>query len=166
MYQVTPTPDSWATSSRRNPGVRRRRPGGIPTSAGVTRARLLRRKAASSCRRRCVLAGRAAFAARAVSAACAVLVACAARTVFGVLAVLALLALLAVFVVIVIVDPPFVPRRPRLHGRHPDPALPGAGSTSIAGLSAPVPDRRQARRHDDDIPNRAGYRARCEPCDQ
>jgi len=55
VYQVTPTPESWATSSRRNPGVRRRKPGGIPTSAGVTRARLLRRKAASSGRRRCVV---------------------------------------------------------------------------------------------------------------
>src|SRR5690349_20971568 len=55
VYQVTPTPESWATSSRRSPGVRRRRPGAIPTSAGVTRARLLRRKAASSGRRRCVV---------------------------------------------------------------------------------------------------------------
>ncbi|GGW37868.1 hypothetical protein GCM10010503_12410 [Streptomyces lucensis JCM 4490] len=56
MYQVTPTPESWATSSRRSPGVRRRSPGGMPTSAGVTRARRVRRKAASSGRRRCARA--------------------------------------------------------------------------------------------------------------
>src|SRR5262249_26055194 len=51
VYQVTPTPASCATSSRRRPGVRRRGPGGRPTSSGVTRSRLDRRKLASSVRR-------------------------------------------------------------------------------------------------------------------
>src|SRR5262249_2417856 len=43
------------TSSRRSPGVRRRSPGGMPTSAGFTRARLVRRNAASSGLRRCAV---------------------------------------------------------------------------------------------------------------
>ena len=54
VYQVTPTPDSWATSSRRRPGIRRRPdalPSGSPVSAGVRRARWVRRKPASSARR-------------------------------------------------------------------------------------------------------------------
>ncbi|CAM5269497.1 hypothetical protein SVIOM342S_00691 [Streptomyces violaceorubidus] len=51
VYQVTPTAESWATSSRRSPGVRRRRPRGSPTCSGAMRSRRLRRKAASSCRR-------------------------------------------------------------------------------------------------------------------
>src|SRR3954467_715850 len=41
---------SWAISSRRRPGVRRRTPAGRPTSAGVMRSRRVRRKRASSCR--------------------------------------------------------------------------------------------------------------------
>jgi hypothetical protein len=54
VYQVTPTPDSWAISSRRNPGVRRlpdALPSGRPTSAGASRARQARRNAPSSVRR-------------------------------------------------------------------------------------------------------------------
>ena len=51
VYQVTPTPASWATSSRRKPGVRLRTPGAMPTCSGVTRSRRLRRKDASSPRR-------------------------------------------------------------------------------------------------------------------
>ena len=49
VYQVVPTPASSATSSRRRPGVRRRVPGGRPTSAGDRRARRERRKSASAC---------------------------------------------------------------------------------------------------------------------
>ncbi len=41
VYQVTPTPASCATSSRRSPAVRRRCPPGSPTSSGVIRSRLL-----------------------------------------------------------------------------------------------------------------------------
>ena len=48
VYQVTPTPASCATSSRRSPAVRRRCPPGSPTSSGVIRSRRLRRNAASS----------------------------------------------------------------------------------------------------------------------
>ena len=51
VYQVTPTPASWATSSRRSPGVRRRSPGGSPACSGEIRSRRLRRNAASSARR-------------------------------------------------------------------------------------------------------------------
>lgn len=51
VYQVTPTAESWATSSRRSPGVRLRRPRTRPTCSGVIRSRRLRRKSASSCRR-------------------------------------------------------------------------------------------------------------------
>ncbi len=51
VYQVTPTAESCATSSRRRPGVRRRRPRGRPTCSGVMRSRRLRRKTASSWRR-------------------------------------------------------------------------------------------------------------------
>ena len=47
-YQSTPIPASSATSSRRRPGVRRRRPLGSPTSSGVRRSRRDRRKSASS----------------------------------------------------------------------------------------------------------------------
>ena len=50
VYQVTPTPASCASSSRRSPGVRRRKPGGRPTSAGLILARRDRRNAASSAR--------------------------------------------------------------------------------------------------------------------
>src|SRR5215475_9106667 len=41
-------PASWATSSRRNPGVRRRPAAGSPTSAGCSRARRARRNSAAS----------------------------------------------------------------------------------------------------------------------
>ena len=51
VYQVTPTPASCATSSRRSPAVRRRCPPGSPTSSGVIRSRRLRKNAASSSRR-------------------------------------------------------------------------------------------------------------------
>src|SRR4051812_34570805 len=51
VYQDRPTPASWATSSRRRPGVRRRPLAGRPTSCGVTWARRLRRKSVSSERR-------------------------------------------------------------------------------------------------------------------
>ena len=54
VYQVTPTPDSWAISSRRSPGVRRlpdALPSGRPTSAGASRVRQARRNAPSSVRR-------------------------------------------------------------------------------------------------------------------
>src|SRR5262249_15334362 len=51
VYQVTPTPASCATSSRRNPGVRRRRVGRRPTCSGFKRSRRLRTKAPSSRRR-------------------------------------------------------------------------------------------------------------------
>src|SRR5262245_58072108 len=44
-------PASCATSWRRRPGVRRRAPSGSPTSAGRSRSRRARRKAASSSRR-------------------------------------------------------------------------------------------------------------------
>src|SRR5436190_20771549 len=43
-------PASWATSWRRSPVVRRRRPASSPTSAGCTRPRRRRRNAASSAR--------------------------------------------------------------------------------------------------------------------
>ena len=39
VYQVTPTPASWATSSRRRPGVRRRADEISPTHSGVIRSR-------------------------------------------------------------------------------------------------------------------------------
>lgn len=116
VYQVTPTPESCATSSRRRPGVRRRKPGGIPTSAGVTRARRPRRKPASSGLRRCV-------------------------------------------VFIGFTSPVFHrPRRTR--------PLPGAVSTSIGGLSAPVSGRRQARSHDDDNPRGPRSRSGFKSCGQ
>lgn len=51
VYQVTPTAESWATSSRRSPGVRRLAPRGSPACSGVMRSRRLRRKSASSCLR-------------------------------------------------------------------------------------------------------------------
>ena len=51
VYQDSPTPASWATSSRRRPGVRRRPFAGRPTSCGVTCARRVRRKSVSSERR-------------------------------------------------------------------------------------------------------------------
>jgi hypothetical protein len=51
VYQVMPTPASRASSSRRSPGVRRRGPGGSPTSCGVTCSRRARRNLASSARR-------------------------------------------------------------------------------------------------------------------
>ena len=51
VYQVTPTPASCATSSRRRPGVRRRRAEIRPTLSGVIRSRRLRTNAASSLRR-------------------------------------------------------------------------------------------------------------------
>ena len=35
VYQVVPTPASWATSSRRRPGVRRRPPFGQPDVLGL-----------------------------------------------------------------------------------------------------------------------------------
>ena len=54
VYQVTPTPASWASSSRRRPAVRRRLPGGRPTSSGLIRSRRVRRNAASSVRRAAV----------------------------------------------------------------------------------------------------------------
>ena len=52
VYQVTPTPASSATSSRRSPGVRRREPGGMPKSPGLSRARRAFRNSPSSARRR------------------------------------------------------------------------------------------------------------------
>jgi hypothetical protein len=51
VYQVALIPASCATYSRRSPGVRRRGPGGNPTSAGNCRSRRVRRKLLSSCRR-------------------------------------------------------------------------------------------------------------------
>lgn len=51
VYQVTPTPASCATSSRRKPGVRRRDPTGNPTSAGPIRSRRDRKNADNSPRR-------------------------------------------------------------------------------------------------------------------
>jgi hypothetical protein len=57
VYQVTPTPASSATSSRRSPGVRRRAPRGMPTSSGVNRARRTLRKLPSSSLRRSSTAG-------------------------------------------------------------------------------------------------------------
>src|SRR5690606_29010582 len=47
VYQVTLTPASAATSSRRSPGVLRRSASGKPTSAGETRARQLLRNSLS-----------------------------------------------------------------------------------------------------------------------
>ena len=58
VYQVVPTPASSATSSRRRPGVRRRPPLGSPTSSGWRLARRVRRKSASSARRRSPLISR------------------------------------------------------------------------------------------------------------
>ena len=48
VYQDSPTPASWATSSRRRPGVRRRPLAGRPTSCGVSCARRFLRKSVSS----------------------------------------------------------------------------------------------------------------------
>src|SRR4051812_28688496 len=48
VYQVTPTPACWATSSRRRPGVRRRPPSGSPRTPGERRSRRERRNEASS----------------------------------------------------------------------------------------------------------------------
>ncbi|EST24535.1 hypothetical protein M878_30365 [Streptomyces roseochromogenus subsp. oscitans DS 12.976] len=93
--------------------MRRRRPGGIPTSAGVTRARLLRRNAASSGLRRCALAGCVAFEAL---AACDVF---AVSTAAFTAAVLAALAPFAVFVVIV--QPPSSPSHRRALGTRTGP---------------------------------------------
>ena len=50
-YQSTPMPASSATSSRRRPGVRRRRVAGRPTVSGRSRCRRERRKSPSSLRR-------------------------------------------------------------------------------------------------------------------
>src|ERR1700680_2543448 len=52
-YQEVPILASWATSSRRSPGVRRRKPGGNPTSPGDRLARRLRKKLARASRRSC-----------------------------------------------------------------------------------------------------------------
>src|SRR6266700_1177051 len=49
-YQEVPILASCATSSRRNPGVRRRMPGGNPTSLGERRARRWRKKSARAWR--------------------------------------------------------------------------------------------------------------------
>ncbi len=51
VYQVTLMPHSWATSSRRRPGVRRRNPAGRPAIWGVMRERALRTKSPSVRRR-------------------------------------------------------------------------------------------------------------------
>src|SRR5262249_15146622 len=51
VYQLPPPPASGATSSRRSPGVRRRGPGGSPTSSGCSPARGALRKSPSSARR-------------------------------------------------------------------------------------------------------------------
>src|SRR3984885_949859 len=51
VYQVTPTPASCASSSRRSPGVRRRPMGVRPTCCGAIRSRRSRRNAPSSRRR-------------------------------------------------------------------------------------------------------------------
>jgi hypothetical protein len=51
MYQDTPILASCATSYRRKPGVRLRRPAGSPTSAGERCARCLRKKSARASRR-------------------------------------------------------------------------------------------------------------------
>ncbi|KDN85445.1 hypothetical protein KCH_26760 [Kitasatospora cheerisanensis KCTC 2395] len=51
VYQVTPTAARPATSSRRNPGVRRRPTAGRPTCSGEMRSRRLRKNVASSRRR-------------------------------------------------------------------------------------------------------------------
>ena len=50
VYQVTDTPASRATSSRRRPGVRRPRPRGSLTASGVSASRRARRNSASSAR--------------------------------------------------------------------------------------------------------------------
>src|SRR5579859_3823444 len=50
-YQEVPILASCATSSRRSPGVRRRKPGGSPTLAGERFARRLRKKSARASRR-------------------------------------------------------------------------------------------------------------------
>jgi hypothetical protein len=52
VYQVTLMPQSWATSSRRSPGVRRRMPSGRPAIWGVMRERALRTNSPSAWRRR------------------------------------------------------------------------------------------------------------------
>ena len=49
VYQVTLNPQIWATSSRRNPGVRRRCPLPKPCAAGDWRSLRARRKALSDC---------------------------------------------------------------------------------------------------------------------
>src|SRR5690606_19612429 len=51
VYQVTLMSHSWAISSRRSPGVRRRPPEGRPTISGWMRARALRRKSPNALRR-------------------------------------------------------------------------------------------------------------------
>src|SRR5579875_469582 len=51
LYQETPTCASCATSSRRNPGVRRLPPRTNPTCSGERRIRRVRRKSARSCLR-------------------------------------------------------------------------------------------------------------------
>ncbi len=51
VYQVVLIPARFASSSRRNPGVRRRGEPGRPTSDGAVRSRLARRNEPSSCRR-------------------------------------------------------------------------------------------------------------------
>src|SRR5471032_3339533 len=48
VYQVGLTPHNWATSSLRNPGVRRRGPGGKPTAMGDSRSRCARMKSPSA----------------------------------------------------------------------------------------------------------------------
>src|SRR5471030_3021500 len=48
VYQVGLTPHNWATSSLRNPGVRRRGPGGKPTAIGDSRSRCARMKSPSA----------------------------------------------------------------------------------------------------------------------
>src|SRR5690606_7067609 len=50
VYQVSDTPASIATSSRRSPGVRRRPAEGSPTCSGVTASRWARRNSASAAR--------------------------------------------------------------------------------------------------------------------
>ena len=55
MYQSTPMPASSATSSRRRPGVRRRRPAARPAERGVSLSRRERRKSPSSLRLRSVM---------------------------------------------------------------------------------------------------------------
>src|ERR1700726_2952167 len=61
-YQEVPIWASWATSSRRSPGVRRRKPGGNPTSLGDKLARRLRKKSARASRRSCFCISRCSLA--------------------------------------------------------------------------------------------------------